>query len=152
MLGFYGRTMRDIVRAGRGQSGAVTVVQRCSSDLRLNPHWHSLVLDGVFVPVDGDKLEFYALRSLSNMAVAELLHTIRARVLAYLEKCGVIESRHEPVLIDDGSAEREPALDLRSRRSACACSRTGWFANADFRMAPWPSTCIRCVCFSVVRA
>ena len=32
----------------KGRSGAVTVVQRTSSDLRLNPHLHSLFLDGVF--------------------------------------------------------------------------------------------------------
>jgi hypothetical protein len=109
VLGFYRRTLREN-GAGGGQSGTVTVVQRCSSDLRLNPHWHSLALDGVFVPGDGGELEFHALPSLSNTDVAELLQTIVARVLAYLEKRGVIESRHEPVLLDDGSAEREPAL------------------------------------------
>jgi hypothetical protein len=110
VLGFYRRRMRDLVRAGRGESGAVTVVQRCSSDLRLNPHFHSIVLDGVFVPSAGDKLEFHALPSLSNSDVAELLQTIRVRVLACLEKRGVIESRRESVLIDAGSAEHEPGL------------------------------------------
>jgi hypothetical protein len=45
VLGFYRRTMRDTFLAGTGQSGAVTVVQRCSSDLRLNPHFHTLALD-----------------------------------------------------------------------------------------------------------
>ncbi|MFC1642488.1 transposase [Myxococcota bacterium] len=49
VLGFYRRPMRDhhgIV----GKSGAVTVVQRASSDLRLNPHFHAIVWDGVFAP------------------------------------------------------------------------------------------------------
>ena len=110
VLGFYRRTMREVWRAGTGQSGAVTVVQRCSSDLRLNPHFHSIVLDGVFVPAEGGELEFHALPSLTNADVAELLQTIRLRVLAFLEKRGVIESRHEPVLIDAGSAEHEPGL------------------------------------------
>jgi hypothetical protein len=110
VLGFYRRTMSEVWRAGRGQSGAVTVVQRCSSDLRLNPHLHSIVLDGVFVPADSGELEFHALPSLTNADVAELLQTIRRRVLAFLEKRGVIESRREPVLIDAGSAEHEPGL------------------------------------------
>ena len=120
MLGFYRRTMCGIVGAGAGRSGAVTVVQRCSSDLRLNPHFHSIVLDGVFVPNDDGELEFHALPSFSNTDVAELLQTIRARVLAYLEKRGVIESRREPVLIDDGSADREPALAALPALAAAA--------------------------------
>jgi len=54
-----------------GQSGAVTVVQRTSADLRLNPHFHA------------------------------------------------IESRQELVVLDDGFAEREPAL---ARLAAAAVS------------------------------
>jgi hypothetical protein len=50
------------------------------------------------------------LPSLSNTDVAELLKIIVARVLAFLERRGVIESRHEPSLIDDRSAEKEAAL------------------------------------------
>jgi hypothetical protein len=30
-----------------GQGGAVTVIQRANSDLRLNPHFHVLQLDGL---------------------------------------------------------------------------------------------------------
>jgi hypothetical protein len=37
VLGFYRRRMRAEGIPG-GQSGAVTVVQRCNSDLKLNPH------------------------------------------------------------------------------------------------------------------
>ena len=33
---------------GDPRSGAVLVIQRGDSALRLNPHFHSLVLDGVF--------------------------------------------------------------------------------------------------------
>jgi hypothetical protein len=33
-----------------GKIGSVTVIQRASSDLRLNPHFHTLFLDGVYVP------------------------------------------------------------------------------------------------------
>jgi hypothetical protein len=36
-----------------GESGAVTVIQRANSDLRLNPHLHTAFLDGVYSP-DGD--------------------------------------------------------------------------------------------------
>jgi hypothetical protein len=97
VLGFYRRTLRDVWRVGTGQSGAVTVVQRCSPDLRLNPHFHSIALDGVFVPAESGELEFHALPSLTNADAAELLQTIRLRVLAFLEKRGVIVSLTRPV-------------------------------------------------------
>jgi hypothetical protein len=91
----------------------------------LNPHFHSIVLDGVFVPNEDGTPAFHRLPSLSNTDVAELLQTIRARVLAFLERRGVIESRHEPSLIDDRSAEQEAAL------AALAFSaREDWSASA----------------------
>ena len=34
--------------ANGAKTGAVTVVQRCSSDLRLNPHLHVVFLDGAY--------------------------------------------------------------------------------------------------------
>ena len=61
VLGFYRHKLRAELGVV-GQSGAVTVVQRTSADLRLNPHFHA------------------------------------------------IESRQERVVLDDGFAEREPAL------------------------------------------
>ena len=33
-----------------GETGAVTVIQRANSDLRLSPHFHTLFLDGVYGP------------------------------------------------------------------------------------------------------
>jgi hypothetical protein len=43
VLGWYRRRM-EIEGTARGQSGAVTVVQRTSADLKLNPHLHGSVL------------------------------------------------------------------------------------------------------------
>ena len=79
VLGFYRRTMRDLYLAGKGQSGAITVVQRVNSDLRLNPHLHLIALDGVFVEREDGNLVFHRLPSLSNSDVADLLHTARVR-------------------------------------------------------------------------
>jgi hypothetical protein len=31
-----------------GETGTVTVIQRANSDLRLNPHLHTIFLDGVY--------------------------------------------------------------------------------------------------------
>ena len=49
VLGWYRRRMqREGVAAGQG--GAVTVIQHCCSDLKLNPLLHTVFLYGVFTP------------------------------------------------------------------------------------------------------
>ena len=58
MLGFHRRRLS--APAPGGQGGAVTVVQRASSDMRLNPHFHVVFLDGVFTEGE-DKPTFHEL-------------------------------------------------------------------------------------------
>ena len=110
VLGFYRRALRDLYGAGSGEGGAITVTQRTSSDLRLNPHLHQLALDGVYVGGEGGELVFHPLPTITNADVADLLDVICVRMLAFLERKGVIEDRLDPRLADDGFAEREPAL------------------------------------------
>ena len=53
VLTFY--AARAAQEGGLGpKSGAVTVVQRTSSDLRLNPHLHLIVLDGTWCEQGGE--------------------------------------------------------------------------------------------------
>ena len=85
------------------------MVQRANSDLRLNPHIHAIVLDGVFVP-DNSTPVFPPLPHLDTSDLADVLQVIRVRILNYLVARNVIENRHELTLLDDGFAEREPAL------------------------------------------
>jgi hypothetical protein len=108
VLGFYKRRMRDVDHVV-GHGGAVTVMQRTSSDLRLNPHLHAIVLDGVFV-LDSGTPVFHPLLHLDTSDLADVLQVIRVRIVKLLERRGVIESRHELTLLDDDFAEREPAL------------------------------------------
>ena len=86
------------------------MVQRSSSDLRLNPHWHVILLDGVFAPDPQGALVFHPLPSLDDSDLADLLQVIRVRVLGYLERRAVIENPTEFTVLGDTLAEREPAL------------------------------------------
>jgi len=53
--------------------GAVTVVQRCSGDLSLNTHFHSLVTDGVFVEAGAEgTVTFHALPPPTDSEVADV--------------------------------------------------------------------------------
>ena len=94
------------------QSGTVTAVQRVNSDFKLNPHLHIIALDGVFVEqLDGAPPEFRQLPHLTSSEVADLVTTIRIRVLALLTRRGVIEdSTDQLVLLPDERAEDEPVL------------------------------------------
>jgi hypothetical protein len=52
-----------------GESGAVCVVQRTQSDLRLNPHLHVVFVDGGFAEEAGGELRFAALGHLRTREV-----------------------------------------------------------------------------------
>jgi len=52
------KKLRDNSAAGSdSQFGAVTFLQRFGSTLNVHPHFHSCVMDGMFVP-DGDIVRF----------------------------------------------------------------------------------------------
>ena len=54
------------------KTGAVTVVQRTSSDLRLNPHLHVVFLDGTY-HAQGEELAWEDLGRLETREVGEVL-------------------------------------------------------------------------------
>ena len=66
---------------GRGQTGAVTFVQRFGGAMNLNPHLHSIVPDGLFVP-DGDDgmMRFVPLPAPTTAEVAALADTAAGRL------------------------------------------------------------------------
>src|SRR4029450_1819108 len=68
-----------------GQTGAVTHVQYFGSALQCTPHFHALVPDGVWVPLD-DGVRFVELPPPSQAEVERLLEVLRHRVLRMLEK------------------------------------------------------------------
>jgi hypothetical protein len=111
VLGFYRRRLAGAEAKGSGKSGAVVVVQRSSSDLKLNPHFHALFLDGAYRPAPGDAPVFSGLPRLSTSDVADVLQTVRARVVGYLVRQGVVEAGPEASWIDADPAPRDPVLD-----------------------------------------
>jgi hypothetical protein len=121
VLAWYRRRMA-VEGVRDGQSGAVTVIQRTSSDLRCNPHLHVLVLDGVFAPDAVGTPRFHGLPHLSTTAVADVLALARARIVRFLRRRGVVEVDDEAILVTDEFAQREPEL---ARLAATAVSGTG---------------------------
>jgi hypothetical protein len=73
------------------KTGAVTVVQRTSSDLRLNPHLHVVFLDGAYHE-DGATLVWEELGHLKTREVGEVLERAVRRMARYLRRHGAIET------------------------------------------------------------
>jgi hypothetical protein len=84
VLGFYKARLKK-EGAANGQSGAVVVVQRTSSDLKTNPHLHVIFLDGVYREF-GDEAVFRELPRLSTREVGEVLERAVDRMTRHVRR------------------------------------------------------------------
>jgi hypothetical protein len=75
-----------------GACGAVTVIQRASSDLRLNPHFHALFLDGTYRPGrdGGGRPLFHPVPGPTQDEVEAVVQRASKRILRFVERRGVI--------------------------------------------------------------
>ena len=124
VLAFYTRRMaKEGVAAG--QSGAVVVIQRTSSDLKLNPHLHVVFLDGVY-RAQREHVLFHELPHLRTRDVAEVLTRATLRMVKYLRRRDLLEETDDEA--PDGLAAlaasgRTPPAGPEWRRGALP--RTG---------------------------
>ncbi len=88
--------------------GAVTAIQRASSNLALNVHFHSAVTDGVFVQSSSDEPpRFRAVSAPSDAEIAQVAWDTCRRTVALLRKQGRWLDADPD---DDSFAQDEPAL------------------------------------------
>jgi hypothetical protein len=97
------------------------VVQRTSSDLRLNPHLHVVFLDGTYHAQDG-KLAWEDLGRLETREVGEVLERVVHRIDKHLRRHGLLAST-DP---DDTAARRG-----RSARFQATASLSSLTVPAD---------------------
>ena len=98
-------------RIGEGaKTGAVTVVQRTSSDLRLNPHLHVVFLDGGYRERDGE-LVWRELPRLTATDVAGVLEASLRRIDRHLRRRGALAGGGADADQDDG-ADQEASFAL----------------------------------------
>jgi Putative transposase len=96
----------------------VTVIQRASSDLRCNPHFHSLFLDGTYGPGQdkGGVPVFHPAPGPTQHELEAVVQRASKRILRFLEKRGVITLMTAPgdgevnVVCDDAAYEEDPLL------------------------------------------
>jgi ribosomal protein S27E len=76
--------------APRGDTGAVTLIQRFGSALNLNVHFHMIFLDGVYLP-EAMAPVFRHVPAPTRRQLQELVQQIAERIGRLLEKRGLIE-------------------------------------------------------------
>ncbi len=74
-----------------GKPGAVNFIQRWGSALNLNPHFHALALDGVYIPSSSGRPKFIPLKAPTDAEVGELLVKVHGRVLNLLLRNGYFQ-------------------------------------------------------------
>ena len=119
------------------KTGAVTAVQRTSSDLRLNPHLHTIALDGAWYE-QGSGLVFAGLGHLRTSEVGDVLERAVRRIERHLDRCGLLGTKDDDL---DLSGEGDPESNLpppRSRASRRPPARNT--PRVGFALVEWPST------------
>ena len=116
VLGVYARVLGDVYARGArargiegGQTGMVTALQRAGGALNANLHFHTLVLDGVFLEEPGGALAFHPAPAPSDAEVAAALATIRHRVQRLLVRHG-LEPADDATGPADRLADESPVL------------------------------------------
>ena len=100
-----------------GATGAVTAIQRANSDLRLNPHFHTLFLDGVYAPDrDGRGRMFHPAPGPRQQDIERLVERASLRILRFLQRRGAITLVATPgdgeatLVPDETMGEQDPLL------------------------------------------
>lgn len=86
--------------------GAVNVIQRFDSALRLNVHFHTVVLSGVYAG-EGEEALFHELPAPTPADLALILHKICFRLMDYLVRQGLLDPNGQPEADDHGPPSDE---------------------------------------------
>jgi len=89
VFGELRRRARELLDIGPSQCGAVTFIQRFGDALNATPHFHSLVLDGVYVAGTDGEPEFHSLPAPEDADVLRLTTLVSKRVQLLLERRGL---------------------------------------------------------------
>jgi hypothetical protein len=82
LFGELQRRASELLGVRSTQCGAVTFVQRWGDALNCNPHFHSVVLDGVYIGCGDGRPEFHQLPAPENEDVVRLTVLVRQRSIA----------------------------------------------------------------------
>jgi hypothetical protein len=100
------------LKAGEGDCGSVTLIQKFSSAANLNIHLHCLVLDGVYRTKANGEPEFVEIPAPSEEQVWEVLERIIKRVMKQLVRRGILVEDQGETYLADADDDSEEARTL----------------------------------------
>jgi hypothetical protein len=120
LFGELRRRARQSLDLRSSQCGAVTFVQRFGDALNANPHFHCLVLDGVYAAGETGCPEFHQLPAPENEDVLRLTTLVAERVESLLKRRGLLGAEAEaqeayPLSNDDTGMASLLANSVRRR-------------------------------------
>jgi hypothetical protein len=121
------RRAKQVHGVRNGQCAAVTFIQRFGSALNLTPHFHSLVLDGVYPGPAHAPGPFLPLPPPETEDVARVMAGTARRVMR------LVESRGQRDDLDDGMAQDDPLLATLMAASIQSRIATGPAAGQRWR-------------------
>jgi hypothetical protein len=127
VYGWYRRQAREESHED-ARCGSVTFVQRFGSALNLNPHFHVLMPDGVFVEGPGGTPVFVPAPALTDDDVRRIAETTAHRVVNLLQRRGLLEQDVPDALVQD-----EPLLAALTAASIRGTVATGERAGRRIR-------------------
>ena len=77
--------------SSRAQLGAVSFFHRFGSSLNVHPHYHLVVLDGVFSKADDSEIAFHEAHGLTPDRIAQVESVVQKRVLRYFRRQGLLD-------------------------------------------------------------
>jgi len=89
LFGELRRRAQEQLGVRSSQCGAVTFVQRYGDALNCNPHFHSLVIDGVYAAGKDGRPEFHVLPAPEDEEVVRLTTLVSQRVQSLLKRRGL---------------------------------------------------------------
>jgi hypothetical protein len=110
---------------GKLQTGSLTVVQRFGSSLRLNVHFHTLALDGVYATGPDGQLLFHPLPSPSDTDVARLVGAVGRKINRLLERHDPVANDAQLFLLDGLASASVQGLVATGNRKGCRVLRLG---------------------------
>ena len=114
----------------QAQCGSVTAIQRFGSALNLAPHFHSIVLDGVYGGPPHAPGPFLPLPLPTTGDVARVMAGTARRVMRLLEKRG-LENEDDPLATDDRLLATLMAASVRSRIATGPQAGQPWHRLGD---------------------
>ena len=109
------RRARKLLGIRKGSCGSVTFIQRFGSALNLTPHFHTLVLDGVYPGTSSQPGPFAPLPPPETEDVARVLAGTARRILRRLERSGAETDEDRIAAADDPLMAMLGAASIRSR-------------------------------------